>query len=44
LLKRDNFVEHEGSLWHCGAASTKLRPGENNTDWTLAVKRGRDAA
>jgi HK97 family phage prohead protease len=36
-----NFVSHQGSLWHCDAATTTDKPGENNTHWTLAVKRGR---
>jgi hypothetical protein len=34
------FVTHRGSLWHCNNP-TRATPGEG-TDWTLAVKRGRN--
>lgn len=33
-----------GSLWHCNQTGTKAKPGDGSTDWTLAVKKGRDAA
>jgi hypothetical protein len=32
---------HQGSLWVCKAA-TITRPGDALSQWTLAVKRGRD--
>jgi len=35
------FVSFDGSLWHCNEATT-CRPGDG-PQWTLAVKRGRDA-
>ena len=38
---RGNFASHNGSLWHCNCA-TRQRPGDG-PDWTLAVKKGRDA-
>lgn len=31
-----------GSMWHC-KKDTLAKPGEDNADWTLAAKRGRDA-
>lgn len=31
-----------GSLWHCNVTATKAKPGDGSTDWTLAVKKGRD--
>lgn len=31
-----------GSLWHCNKTGTKAKPGDGSTDWTLAVKKGRD--
>lgn len=34
-------VTWDGSMWFA-QRDTKLKPGENNADWTLAVKRGRD--
>jgi hypothetical protein len=36
-----HFVTAKGSLWHCNAVTSEV-PGESD-DWTLAVKRGRDA-
>jgi hypothetical protein len=36
-----SFVTHDGSLWHCNA-TTRAKPG-TGADWTLAVKRGKDA-
>lgn len=33
-----------GSLWHCNRSATKAKPGDGSTDWTLAVKKGRDAS
>ena len=38
---RGNFVTRDGSLWHCNTTATQERPGQGS-DWTLAVKRGRD--
>lgn len=40
--RRGQMVTRSGSIWHCEAATTKQRPGDNR-DWTLAVKAGRDA-
>lgn len=31
-----------GSLWHCNKTGTKAKPGDGSSDWTLAVKKGRD--
>jgi hypothetical protein len=39
---RGNVVTHGGSLWHCNAP-TRETPGNGSRDWTLCVKRGRDA-
>jgi hypothetical protein len=36
-----SMVTHEGSVWHANRA-TMQRPGAGD-DWTLAVRRGRDA-
>lgn len=36
-----DFVTWNGSVWHCGAATTD-KPGAGSTAWTLAVKAGRD--
>ena len=35
-------VTWAGSLWHCNVTGTKALPGDGSTDWTLAVKKGRD--
>ena len=35
------FVTEAGALWHCNYQTT-ARPGESSSDWTLAVKSGRD--
>jgi len=40
--ERGEFVTHDGSLWHAKTATT-AKPGDGTADWTLAVKRGRDA-
>lgn len=38
------FVTRNGSLWHCNTVSPSTAPGgAGSNDWTLAVKRGRDA-
>lgn len=39
--KRGQFVTTSGSLFHCNQDTTSAPP---SSDWTLAVKRGRDAA
>ena len=36
-----DLVTHSGSTWHCNVA-TLAQPGES-PDWTLMVKRGKDA-
>ena len=38
---RGDFCTDKGSLFHCNRPATRQRPGEGS-DWTLAVKRGRD--
>ena len=37
---RGTFVTFNGALWHANYATT-AKPG-NSSDWTLAVKKGRD--
>lgn len=42
------YLQHDtatwaGSLWHCNVTGTKAKPGDGSSDWTLAVKKGRDA-
>ena len=37
-----NLCTHDGSLWHCNAA-TMSRPGAGG-DWQLCAKRGKDGA
>ena len=37
-----SLVTRDGSIFHCNR-TTKAIPGDGNQDWTLAVKRGRDA-
>jgi hypothetical protein len=39
---RGNFVSHDGSMWHANC-DTSAKPG-TSSDWSLAVKRGKDAA
>lgn len=44
----DSYTAHDtatwaGSLWHCNVTGTKAKPGDGSSDWTLAVKKGRDA-
>lgn len=38
-----NMVTFGGSVWHCNATGTTAKPGDGSADWTLAVKKGRDA-
>lgn len=40
---RGDAVTWDGSVWHANADTT-TRPGDGAPGWTLAVKRGRDAA
>lgn len=37
-----DLVSLRGCEWHCKAALTTARPGDDSADWTLAVKCGRD--
>src|SRR5690606_39243639 len=37
------FVTKNGSLWHCNVDAPKTAPGSGSREWTLAVKRGKDA-
>jgi len=39
---KGSFVSHAGSMWHANV-DTDGRPNESHIDWTLCVKRGRDA-
>lgn len=39
---RGNFVTLGGSIWHANT-ETETRPGDGASNWTLAVKHGRDA-
>lgn len=43
LYSPNEFVTHNGSLWHC-AVATCVRPGDGSQSWKMAVKAGRDAA
>lgn len=43
VYRSGNFVTLGGSLWHCDESATTSRPDTHNPDWSLAVKRGRDA-
>jgi hypothetical protein len=36
-----DVVTWGGSMWHCNAPTTD-KPGDGQSVWTLAVKRGRD--
>lgn len=43
-----DYLKHDtatwaGSLWNCNVTGTKAKPGDGSSDWTLAVKKGRDA-
>lgn len=40
--RKGTFVTLSGSLWHCNY-TTDARPGDGPA-WTMAVKKGRDAA
>jgi hypothetical protein len=40
-FKGDCVTDH-GSIWHCEAVVSDVRPGEGSRAWTLAVKKGRD--
>ena len=35
-----DFATQAGSLWHCNVATSRSRPGTDDS-WQLAVKRGR---
>ena len=37
-----DFVTHRGSLWHSHGSDVTARPVAGS-DWTLAVKKGKDA-
>ncbi|MBS0245496.1 MAG: hypothetical protein JSR61_02670 [Proteobacteria bacterium] len=39
--QRGHFATDDGSVWFCNR-ETKTRPSEGGSNWTLAVKRGRD--
>lgn len=39
---KGHFYTFGGSVWHCNSDTTS-KPNEAHTEWTLAVKRGRDA-
>ena len=39
---RGDLVTLDGSIHHCNAATTRAKPGNGSTDWTLAVKHGAD--
>jgi len=41
--RRGQFVTRNGSLWHCNVDAPKGAPGSDSREWTLAVKRGKDA-
>jgi hypothetical protein len=43
VYRSGNFVTLGGSLWHCDVQVTTNRPTTDCKDWSLAVKRGRDA-
>lgn len=38
---KGDTVTFGGSLWHCNGETTS-KPGDGNSDWTLAAKKGRD--
>lgn len=40
---RGDTVTWGGSLWHCDAETTTVKPDGQEKHWTLAAKRGRDA-
>lgn len=40
--EQGDTVTWAGSLWHCNVTGTKALPGDGSSDWTLAVKKGRD--
>lgn len=37
-----SLVTRDGSIFHCNKNTTAI-PGDGSMDWTLAVKKGRDA-
>lgn len=40
---RGDFVTYNGSVWHCNTDSTTSSiPGNERSEWTLAVKSGQD--
>ena len=41
LSHRGHFYTFGGSVWHCNS-DTISKPNESHTEWTLAVKHGRD--
>ena len=40
LYAPGTFITHGGSVWHSDVESRGVRPGEGNSIWRLAVKRG----
>lgn len=40
--ERGDVVTYAGSTWHCMADKTTQLPAEQNKDWRLMVRRGRD--
>lgn len=40
--EQGDTVTWAGSLWHCNKTGTEAKPGDGSSDWTLAVKKGRD--
>jgi hypothetical protein len=39
---RGSMVTDGGCVWHCNTHGTSIRPKEHTSDWTLAVRAGRD--
>jgi hypothetical protein len=42
LYPPNTFITHAGSCWHTDVESRGVRPGDANTIWVLAVKKGKD--
>jgi hypothetical protein len=42
LYQQGDTVTYSGSTWHCNVPETRSVPAENNADWQLMVRSGRD--
>jgi hypothetical protein len=43
MTEGHHVITFDGSVFHCNADTRASKPGNGSTDWSLAVKHGKDA-